>query len=73
MKECGSKQKASMRPGPKRPRKQEHQRKVAPHVYSFNEAGAEKAPETRWSRSGTVPISGFNEAGAEKAPETEYA
>ncbi len=37
---------------------------------SFNEAGAEKAPETPLHRRLRPPEKSFNEAGAEKAPET---
>ncbi len=41
--ECG----ASMRPGPKRPRKRRKQPHCGGCIASFNEAGAEKAPETQ--------------------------
>ncbi len=37
----------------------------------FNEAGAEKAPETKYEVEAFGGAGSFNEAGAEKAPETE--
>ncbi len=59
-----------MRPGPKRPRKLGLEYGGDKLPISFNEAGAEKAPETRLRPLAWPLAWRFNEAGAEKAPET---
>ncbi len=59
-----------MRPGPKRPRKRGIVLRAAECRCCFNEAGAEKAPETLRQRMEYPQLKSFNEAGAEKAPET---
>ncbi len=59
-----------MRPGPKRPRKRREAYGAKVPQNSFNEAGAEKAPETSFGSVSSTAPKGFNEAGAEKAPET---